>query len=273
MAGKRLYQIDAIVIRRRDQGEADRVLTLCTPQGKVAVIAKGVRKVHSRKAGHLELFAHTRLVLARSRSSWDIVSQAETVEPHTSLRGDLTRGTYARYVAELYDRFVAEGEGGEPLFDLLRRTLGYLCEAKPGREMNLLVRAYEQRLLALVGFRPEWEWCVGDGCGQRLREENGPFGLAPAQGGALCPACYRAVRHWPGIVPLSPAALQLLRACQREPFSRLRERPVPPAVLNEVERAARHYITYHLEQDLRSGVFLRRVRREEERYDGSGNVP
>ncbi|HIE39154.1 MAG TPA: DNA repair protein RecO, partial [Anaerolineae bacterium] len=106
MRSERLYRTEAIVVRRRDQGEADRVLTLCTPLGKLAVIAKGVRKVRSRKAGHLELFAHTRLVIARSRSSWDVVSQAETVEPHAILRGDLIRGTYARYVAELYDRFV-----------------------------------------------------------------------------------------------------------------------------------------------------------------------
>jgi len=273
VSGKRLYHTEAIVVRRRDQGEADRVLTLCTPQGKLSVIAKGVRKVRSRKAGHLELFTHARLVLARSRSSWDVVSQAETVEPHAVLRGDLTRGTYARYVAELYDRFVAEGEGGEPLFDLLRRTLGYLCEAEPGRETALLMRAYEQRLLSLVGFRPEWGRCVGDGCGRPLEPKGDePFGLDPERGGALCPACYRAARGEPRVLPLSPAALRLLRACQREPFSRLRARSVPPAVLNEVERAARHYITYHLEQDLRSGVFLRRVRREREHRGDPGNV-
>ncbi len=260
MGTKRLYHTEAIVIRRRDQGEADRVLTLCTPQGKLVVIAKGVRKVRSRKAGHLELFTYTRLVIARSRSSWDVVTQAETVEPHTPLRGDLVRGTYARYAAELYDRFVAEGEGGEGLFDLLRRTLGYLCEAEPGRETTLLVRAYEQRLLGLVGFRPEWERCVGDGCGRPLEPAGDePFGLDPERGGALCPACYRTARERSGTIPLSPAALRLLRACQREPFSRLRERSVPPALLNEIERAARHYITYHLEQDLRSGVFLRRI--------------
>ncbi|HEY76718.1 MAG TPA: DNA repair protein RecO [Thermoflexia bacterium] len=273
MSGKRLYHTEAIVLRRRDQGEADRVLTLCTPLGKLAVIAKGVRKVRSRKAGHLELFTHARLVLARSRSSWDVVTQAETVAPNAVLRGDLVRGTYGRYVAELYDRFVAEGEGSRPLFDLVQRTLTYLCEAEPGRETVLLMRAYEQRLLALVGFRPEWDRCVGDGCGHPLEPGgNEPFGLDPERGGALCPDCYRAARGERGVVPLSPPALRLLRACQREPFSRLRARPVPPGVLNEVERAARHYITYHLEQDLRSGVFLRRVWREREHRGDSGNA-
>ncbi len=260
-------------MRRRDQGEADRVLILCTPLGKRAVIAKGVRKVRSRKAGHLELFTHARLVLARSRSSWDVVTQAEALEVHAPLRDDLLRGSYARYVVELYDRFVAEGEGGEAVFDLVRRTLGYLCDAEPGRETALLMRAYEQRLLALVGFRPEWDRCVGDGCDRPLDPEEGrPFGLDPGRGGALCPACYRAARGDPGVQPLSPAALRLLRACQREPFARLRERGASPALLSEVERAAHRYIAYHLEQDLRSGVFLRRVQREREHRRDSGSA-
>lgn len=274
MSTERLYQIEAIVIRRREQGEADRVLTLCTPLGKRIVIAKGVRRVRSRKAGHLELFTLTRLVVARSRSSWDVVTQAETVRAYAPLRGDLVRGSHARYIAELYDRFVAEGEGGRPLFDLLRRTLDYLCDAEPGREMALLVRACEQRLLGLVGFRPEWDRCVGDGCGQPLEPQGRePFGLDPGRGGALCPTCYRAARGQREVLPLSPGALRLLRACQRQPFARLREYPATSALLGEVERAARHYITFHLEQDLRSGVFLRRVRQEgEQRGDSKHTV-
>lgn len=265
MKTDRLYQTEAIVVHRRDQGEADRVLTLCTPLGKLTAIAKGVRRVRSRKAGHLELFVHTRLVLARSRSSWDVITQAETVEPHVELRGELVRGSYARYLVELYDRFVAEGEGGEGVFDLLRRALGYLCRVEGEAALSLLARAYEQRLLTLVGFRPEWGRCVGERegrvCGQPLTSRRAiPFGLDPERGGALCPKCYQAAQGQREVLSLSPAALRLLRACQQEPFSRLQAHPTTSALLAEVERAARHYIAYHLEREVRSGVFLRRIR-------------
>jgi DNA repair protein RecO (recombination protein O) len=261
---KRLYQTEAIVVHRRDQGEADRILTLCTPLGKLAVIAKGLRKVRSRKAGHLELFSHAQITVARSRSSWDVVSQAETVEPHAALRGDLARGTYARYAVELYDRFVAEGEGGEAIFDLLARMLGYLCQEA---QLDLLMRAYEQRLLTLVGFRPEWDRCVGERgkhiCGRALEAEGDePFGLDPERGGALCRECYRADRQRRGVIPLSPAALELLRACGRESFIELRQRPTAPTLLAEVEQTTRHYITHYLEREVRTSTFLRRLRRE-----------
>ncbi|MBN1178119.1 MAG: DNA repair protein RecO [Anaerolineae bacterium] len=261
MINERVYRSEGIVVHRRNQGEADRILTLCTPQGKVQVVAKGARKVRSRKAGHLELFAHAQLTLARSRSSWDIVTQAETVAPNTALRGDLVRGTYARYAVELYDRFIAEGEGGPSLFDLLARMLAYLCEEE---RLDLLARAYEQRLLMLVGFRPEWEHCVGErggGLCERPLDPHGerPFGLDPERGGGLCPDCYHTHRQEHAVVPLSPAALQLFQALQREPFVQVREMPVSPVLLEEVERAARHYITYYLERDVQTGRFMRRL--------------
>lgn len=267
---ERLYTTEAIIVRRRDQGEADRVLTLCTPQGKRVVIARGARKVSSRKAGHLELFARVRMVVARSSSSWDVVSQAEALDLHAELRGDLVRGTYARYVAELYDRFVAEEEGGPALYDLLGRTLDYLSQIEMGESpppsLDLLVRACEQRLLALVGFRPDWNHCVGERenrlCRKPLQTRGkAKLGLDPERGGALCAECFQALSAQPWVVPLSPAALGLLRACQRLPFARLRELSVPPALLTEVERAMHHYLTHHLEQEIRTGVFLRQVRR------------
>jgi DNA repair protein RecO (recombination protein O) len=261
---ERIYRTEGIVVRRRDQGEADRVLTLCTPIGKLVLIAKGARKVRSRKAGHLELFAHVNVVIARSRSSWDIISQVDMLEHHAVLRGDLVRGTYARYAVELYDRFMAEGEGGSDVFDLLKRMFGYLCQEN---HLDLLARGYEQRLLSLVGFRPEWHRCVGEGeghtCPQRLEAQVGEsFGLDPEWGGVLCPAGFRASQGRRGVIPLSPSALGLLQACQREPFARLRELPTPPALLVEVEDAARHYITYYLERDVQSGAFLRRLKWE-----------
>ncbi len=268
--GERLYTTEAIIVRRRDQGEADRVLTLCTPQGKRVVIAKGARKPSSRKSGHLELFARVRMVVARSPSSWDVVSQAEALEPHAALRGDLVLGTYARYIAELYDRFVAEEEGGPALFDLLSRTLDYLSQIEAGESpspaLDLLARAYEQRLLALVGFRPEWERCTGERegrlCGRPLPVRGqASLGLDPERGGALCAECFQASAAYPWVIPLSPAALGLLRACQRRPFAHLRELHVSPALLGEVERAMHHYLIYHLEQDIRTGTFLRRLRR------------
>jgi DNA repair protein RecO (recombination protein O) len=50
----RSYRAQAIVLSHIEYGEADRILKLFTlEKGKISAIAKGVRKIRSRKAGHL----------------------------------------------------------------------------------------------------------------------------------------------------------------------------------------------------------------------------
>jgi DNA repair protein RecO (recombination protein O) len=274
MGTERLYRTEGIVVRRRNQGEADRVLTLCTPLGKLDVIAKGARKVRSRKAGHIELFSRSSFVIARSRSSWDIVSQAETVEPHAALREDLLRGTHARYAVELFDRFFTEGEGGQTMFDLLDRTLTWLCEDD---DPDLTIRFYEQHLLSLAGFRPELFRCVGEhdenvslDPREPAKEVTRPYGFDPEHGGALCPDCYEAQQRTQRVrerrlevMALSHKGLAFLQDCQRGPYAtRLRAMKISPALHAEVERVMQHYVTYHLERSVNSGTFLRKLKRE-----------
>lgn len=271
MSTERLYRTKGIVIRRRNQGEADRVLALCTPSGKIEVIVKGARKTRSRKAGHIELFARSNFVISRVKNSWDIVSQAEMLEPHTRLRGDLLRGTHARYAVELLDRFFAQGEGGPALFDLLNHILTWLCADD---DPDLSIRFYEQHLLGLAGFRPQLDVCVGEHHGHvSLRprepvEDERPYGFDPEQGGALCRDCYAGRVRQPAIVALSPAGLLFLQECQRGPYSKLRTRQTLPALHAEVERVMRHYITYHLEQSVKSGAFLRQLKRQDAERGG-----
>jgi len=250
-------------MRRRDQGEADRVLTLCTPSGKVAVLAKGARKVRSRKAGHIELFTHANFVLSRVPNYWDIISQAETIEAHARLRDDLLRGTYARYVTELFDRFFAEGEGSAAAFDLLNHTLTWLCEDD---DLDLITRFYEQHLLGLAGFRPELFRCVAGHKETLLLQprerddDRRPYGFDPEQGGGLCQACYEEQKRQPDVIALSPNGLWFLQECQRGPYTRLREQGVTTIIHDQVERVMHHYITYHLEQEVKAGAFLQQLK-------------
>ena len=72
----RTYRTQAVILRRRDVGDADRVLTVFTPdRGKLELIGKGIRKTTSRKAGHLETFTHVALVVVQART-WDLITEA-----------------------------------------------------------------------------------------------------------------------------------------------------------------------------------------------------
>ena len=266
MANDRLYRAEGIVVRRREQGEADRVLTLCTPAGKLDVIAKGARKLASRKAGHVELFTCSRFVVSRVANSWDIVSQAETIDAHEALRADVLRGAYARYVVELYDRFFTpeHEEGGPAVFDLLNHALSWLSS---DGDLELATRFYELHLLALAGFRPELDGCVGEHeTHVPLRpgeaKEGMQFGFDPERGGGLCTSCCAASRGLPHVLPLSPPALALLQSIQRKSYGELRRERIDSAVHVEGERVLQRYIAHHLERSLNSAAFLRRLKRD-----------
>lgn len=57
----------AIVLRRTNYGEADRILQLLTPLGKMSVMARGVRREKSRLAGGIELFGVSDIVVTTGK--------------------------------------------------------------------------------------------------------------------------------------------------------------------------------------------------------------
>ncbi len=99
MPKPRTYQTEAIVIRKIKLGEADRILTLYTPQlGKIRAVAKGVRRPRSKLAGHLELLTHSLVSLARGRNL-DTIIGSQTINSFLLLKSDLELGAYALYRA------------------------------------------------------------------------------------------------------------------------------------------------------------------------------
>jgi DNA repair protein RecO (recombination protein O) len=254
-ARERVYRTEAIVLRRTDFGEADRLLTAFTPKrGKLRLVAKGARKPSSRKSGHVELFSHGQFMVAVGRDL-DIVTQAETLEPFLPLREDLLRTTYAYYVAELADAFTAERDENRPLFDLLKDAFGWLCAAD---DLPLVARYYELHLLGLAGYQPQLFVCGG--CKKRLEPEVNY--LSAADGSVFCRRCgYDRV----GTTEISVNALKVLRFLQTREWETCCLLRLSPASHAEVERVMNGYITYHLERRLKSVDFIHRLRRQMER--------
>jgi len=233
-------------------GEADRVLTLFMPQrGKVRVIAKGIRKPRSRKAGHLELFTRSQLLLARGRDL-DIVTQAQTVEAYRPLREYLLRGAYAAYAVELMDKLTPEAQENQELYDLLREMLGWLCV---GEDLAPTARYYELRVLSLAGFQPQLHHCVVGG--ERIVAEDQYF--SALEGGAVCAKCGQGHS---GLLPISMETLKYLRYFQTRPHNKVIALRLRPGVLAEMEHILHRYLTVILERQLKSVEFLKLIRRE-----------
>ena len=250
MADFRSYRANAIVLKHVDWGEADRILTIFTREhGKLRVVARGVRKIRSRRAGHLEPFTHVVLQLAHSKSM-PIVTQAETQESFEALRQSLEKIGQASYVVELLDKFTYEEGENIAQFDLLKRTLVRLqTDAHPPA---LVLRYYEIRLLDLAGFRPQLFTCVV--CGEEIQPEDQYF--SAGRGGVVCPASARGLQ---GVVPITMDALRFLRHFQRSAFEQAMRADPTPEQAREMEMVLQHYITYVLEKGLNTPKFMRQV--------------
>ncbi len=282
MPTERIYRTHAVVLRRHNIGEADRVLTLFTPTyGKVRAVAKGVRRMKSRLAGHVELFSRVDVLLAHGRSL-DIVTQAEVRDPFRALRGDLWKAAYASYVAELVDRFAEERHDGPEsriLFDVLVGALGYFDrlgivapavadgapavavpppevsapDAAAGPAARLAARAAELKVLGALGYAPELYVCVR--CMERLEPvENA---ISASAGGTLCPRCARGdgtCRH------ISVSSIKAMRLLRTEPFAIASRLRLDDRDLRDIELALRAHLAVTLERSLRTTDVLDRLR-------------
>ena len=203
-SNERLYRTQAVILSRRDYGEADRILKVFTPSlGKQEFLAKGIRKTTSRKAGHVELFTHSTLLVAKART-WDIVTEAASVETFRHLRTNLDAIGYASFICELVDCFTESDDENQPLWDLFLlalRVLDTYSQQPLETEPQVLLHWFELQLLTLTGFQPQFFSCLA--CQEAITpvinyvslEDGGSFVRAVRQVGTaskpLTPMCLR----------------------------------------------------------------------------------
>ncbi len=258
----RVRSIHVLVLRRRDVADADRLLTVLTPsEGKIELLAKGVRKTVSRKAGHLEPFTHAQVMVAQART-WDLITEATTVESFRYLREDLDAISHASYVCELVDAFSDQGDENRPLWELALFALRQLDEAAappaPAPSANLL-RWFDLHLLSLVGFQPQLFTCLG--CDAAI--EPGANFFSIGEGGVFCARC-GPLRSDVEAIPVD--ALKVLRYLQSQPWQEIKRLSVRPAVAHHVDVLLLRYLSHVLERRLRSTDFLRRLEQVRRQY-------
>jgi DNA repair protein RecO (recombination protein O) len=240
------YQTEAIIIKKTKLGEADRILTMLTPElGKIQAVAKGVRKPKSKMAGHLELLTHSQLSLSRGRSL-DIISACQTINSYLPLKNDLDLTACGLYITELAEQFTIEEQENRLLFDLLRDTLQRLCETG---NRDMVLHHYEMQVLEQAGYRPELYRCVC--CEKPLAPVTNYFSFS--EGGVICPDCRSS---YPYARPLSVNALKVLRLLQSNDVVTALKLKITSALAEEMEGIIRRYIKYLLEKDLKSTAWM-----------------
>lgn len=110
------------VLRRTNYAEADRILSLITPQGKIAVIAKGVRKERSKLAGAIEMFSRTDFNIHVGRGEFGVVTGAKMQKYFGGIIKDLSKMELAAMILKKINK-VAENSDNSEYFDIVDQSL------------------------------------------------------------------------------------------------------------------------------------------------------
>ncbi|MFW6358428.1 MAG: DNA repair protein RecO [Chroococcales cyanobacterium] len=149
----RTYKATGIILKGMPLGEADRLVTILTPEyGLIRAIAPGARKPHSRLRGRSELFVVNDLLLAKGRSL-DKITQAETLESYAGLSKDLGKLAASQYLAELALCIGLSEQPQEELYELLNEHLRRFEKLSSPTASEILAHLSQAvfHLLALAG--------------------------------------------------------------------------------------------------------------------------
>ena len=186
-----------IVLREVNYKEADKILTLLTPEGKLAAKARGVRRKGSRLAAGCQLLVYSELTLFEYKDYYT-VNEASSLEQFWGVKRDVELLALGSYFAEVCEAVAEEGVPQPELLSLILNSL-YALD-KLGKPQALVKAAFELKTACLAGYEPLLDACAV--CG--AEPDQPAFHIR--EGVLHCAACRDEVGE--GIsMPLTPLAV------------------------------------------------------------------
>ncbi len=145
----RSFKTDGIVIKRKNIGESDKLITVLTKTfGKIRIKAIGVRKINSKRSPHVEPLNLTSLSFYKGKAA-PILTEAYTRNSFPDIKNNLKKVGYAYYVCELVDVLCPDNQESERPFLLLYDILEKLSR---GFDVDLVIKKFEIDLLSSLGY-------------------------------------------------------------------------------------------------------------------------
>jgi DNA repair protein RecO (recombination protein O) len=242
------YRDRAVVLRKLDYGEADRIFTLLTREhGKVGAIAKGVRRTSSKLGPSLELYGHVDVLLAKGRGELDVVAQVSRI-PGYRIEGDVERMAHAALIAELSERVCEDRHPVDGVYELAVSSLMELSRESDPRRASAW---FLMTALDLLGYAPQLMSCAS--CERPLAAK--PAAFSAEAGGFLCDRCALPAMD---LVPL--AAIKVLRLMASGDLDTYRRLKLDSALMASIEGVLQAQLEHHLDRRLKSVQFLNTMR-------------
>ena len=248
----RTYSAEAIIVNRKNFGESDRLITFLSKyNGKFDALAKGVRKVASRRGPNLDLLNHVKASFASGRN-FDVLTEVQALDTFRDLKSDLRRIGSGFFAAEIVNELLVEDQDEREVFELLLDSLKLMNRESEERKVNNVLRSFEIKFLQTVGLKPQLNHCSL--CNRKLSIFSNY--LSPEVGGVMDQDCAKNELFSQRI---STDALKILRFYQSESWPAILKLTFPKVLEKEVQNILDSYLKYIIEKDLQSAKFLANI--------------
>ena|SRR3990167_2352140 len=170
----RTYSLEALVLRKEKMGETDNIITVFSKShGLLRLLAKGIRKITSRRAPYLDLFNYVRLYLNKGKT-FDLITDVTLVNNFLVLKSDIKRVACAFKMAELLNRLLPEGQSQKLLYDRLISDYEGLNNLA-NLQQDKILTDFSNFLLSELGYAPKDKFFTGltlDGILEEVMEKK-----------------------------------------------------------------------------------------------------
>lgn len=238
---------EGIVLRATDYGESNKILTVFTRNaGKISMMARGAKKSKSRFTAVSQLFSHG-YFLYHGGSGMVTLQQGDLIRSFRKIREDLIKTAYAVYLVEFLDKMTSNEDISSYLFDTLLTALDWIDQDK---DVEMVTRLFELKLLQIHGYRPRFEGCVH--CGKN----DPPFLMSIMEGGFVCQSC---VGHDPSLIAIGPGVVKILRLFQDIHMNQVGNILVKQETKEQIKKVMFAFIDEYTPVKLKSRRFLEQL--------------
>lgn len=239
-----------LIINKIPYGESDLLITFYSlNRGKMTGIGKGAKRSRKRFSGRLELFSLVRFTgFAKPGINLSRIDECELLDPFENIQYQPQSFFSGCYFLEIINRCCPEFQANRQIFTLLTEFFGFLT-MPAGRNFACQVRLFELQIIALLGFAPLLDYCLG--C--RNKASRDTLFFDPEAGGLICGSCHH---RYPRAFPISPGTIAILNKFLQVDNNLRTKLNFTPRIMDETARLCRSLLRWHTGQEFKSLKYL-----------------
>jgi len=237
------YLAKCIVLNSQPFRESDGKKTVYSlEKGKLDLVVRGVKKIKSKLAGHLEPITLSEIMIVRGKS-FDYIGGAVSKNCYPRIKSDLDALISAGEAVKSLNRLVKLEEADKEVFFILKNFLDYLekeAESERRADYSFFSALFNFKLLVILGYQPELYHCAI--CRKKILPQGNWFD--PEKGGLICPAC-RGNKTFK-VIKISDNGIKVLRTAGTTDFETLGKLKVSPELGKEIKNIISAFSQYCL---------------------------